>query len=84
MDLTPAENELATAIKFDPFVPSLVKRLTAARLERLTLAGNDLEEGEGLSVALPRKEIVRMVAELQPELHPGIERFGARAECQTA
>jgi hypothetical protein len=72
MDLNATENQLATVIGFDPFICGLVKRLAGGHLQRLMATTEDHEEKEadGLSVAVQREDVGRIIADLQPELLP--------------
>ena len=72
MELNADENHLATAIGFDPFICGLVKRLARGKLERLMATAEDRQEREadGLSVAVRREDVERIIAGLQPELLP--------------
>ncbi len=70
MPLTPAENELAATIGFDPDVCDVVKRQTGGTLDRLTILTEDFEQrqADGLSVEVGRDEIERMIAFIQPQI----------------
>lgn len=72
MDLNAAENDLATVIGFDPFICGMVKRLAGGTLQRLMATAEDREqkEADGLSVAVQREDIERIIANLQAELLP--------------
>lgn len=72
MELNADENHLATAIGFDPFICGLVKRLAGGKLERLMVRAEDRQEqkADGLSVAVQREDVERIIAGLQGELLP--------------
>jgi hypothetical protein len=72
MDLTDAEKDLAVAIGFNEFICELVKQLTGGNLQRLmaTTEDHEQEETNGLSVAVHRENVERIIGQLQPVLLP--------------
>ena len=72
MPLTTGEKELAAAIAFDEDVCELVKKQTGGTLGRLSAFTEeyDARDANGLSVAVERQDVERLIVKLQPELAP--------------
>lgn len=72
MALTPAEEQLATALCFDEGICELVKQHCGGPLARMTAFNDEseLKEVDAVAVAVSRERVGPIIGELQPHLLP--------------
>ncbi len=70
MALTRAQRELAASIEFDEDVCAIAIERTGRTLNRLVVFTDEFDQqlADGLSIAVERQEVERLISELQPEL----------------